>query len=928
MVALLAMMAVVNVPALISPAAVSAATGYNWSSEVCSPGSTTTGACQLPAAPGLGNDITINSVSCTSATSCVAVGYYADNTTPTNCPAGTMDDCSLPVIETLSGTTWTTTYGSSIPLPADPTPGIPAYTSVILTGVSCVSTTFCVAVGNMTPYIISESGYNQYPLAEVFNGSSWTLVGPFPNPYCLANTVFASTPCSGTGPSGQPGGTIVSLGAISCSSTTSCVAVGSDTQSPGYQGVEYSFSGDPTVAANWSSQAFLAGPADSGTTPPTPTTQYGVVYSGISCTATTTCVAVGNYTDENDHVRSLATELSGTAWTDISPATPQVAYAATLTGVSCQTIVSASNATCQAVGTYDETTSDGSITQALAESLSGSAWSATVNLPSAIPALSGTENAGSGLESVSCSGVDICSAVGYYIDSNFYTHLLVETLSGNGWTPTTGIDPAGATDPDAVSVSCAGQGACFAVGDSDVSQSGGVVATVPFVALQTALPATELEVSAPGAVTAGKPFTVTVVACSGSTSPCTVANTYTGTIAFTSSSAGAVLPPDAQLINGQGTFSVTLDDPGSPETITATDTVDSSITGTSGPITVTSNVVYGHPGPVQNLSATGGTADVVLTWNAPSSNGGLKISDYEIRRGTAAGQEATTPIGTTTALTYTDVPPSPGTEYFYTVVAVNPDGSSPAVEVSAYRTGSLGGGHLFAGTPDGKGYWLASPAGAIFPYGDAVSYGNLLSYHLAQPIVSMASTPDGKGYWMVAGDGGIFAFGDARFYGSLGGIRLNQPIVAIGATGDGKGYWLAAADGGMFAFGDARFYGSLGGIHINKPIVGMAATPRGNGYWLVASDGGMFAFGDAGFFGSTGGQTLVDPIVGFAASPDGKGYWLVASDGGIFNYGDAKFFGSLGNVVIQWPILGMVTEPSGTGYSLINYVGAARHFGD
>jgi hypothetical protein len=71
-------------------------------------------------------------------------------------------------------------------------------------------------------------------------------------------------------------------------------------------------------------------------------------------------------------------------------------------------------------------------------------------------------------------------------------------------------------------------------------------------------------------------FTVTANDQFGNIDP-----TYAGTLHFSTSdpSAGVILPPDATLTNGQGTFSATLDRAG-PQTITATDTVTSSITGT------------------------------------------------------------------------------------------------------------------------------------------------------------------------------------------------------------------------------------------------------------------------------------------------------------------------------------------------------------
>jgi hypothetical protein len=65
-----------------------------------------------------------------------------------------------------------------------------------------------------------------------------------------------------------------------------------------------------------------------------------------------------------------------------------------------------------------------------------------------------------------------------------------------------------------------------------------------------------------------------------------VATGYTGTFHFSSSDGQAALPADTPLTNGTGTFSVTLFTAGS-QSLTATDTVTGSITGTQAGITVT-----------------------------------------------------------------------------------------------------------------------------------------------------------------------------------------------------------------------------------------------------------------------------------------------------------------------------------------------------
>ena len=198
------------------------------------------------------------------------------------------------------------------------------------------------------------------------------------------------------------------------------------------------------------------------------------------------------------------------------------------------------------------------------------------------------------------------------------------------------------------------------------------------------------------------------------------------------------------------------------------------------------------------------------------------------------------------------------------------------------------------------GYRMVTAGGQVHSYGATGPLGGA-----AGPIAGVASTPSGRGYWLVSPSGGVFTFGDAGFHGSTGNVRLSQPIVDIAATPSGQGYRFVAADGGVFAFGDAAFYGSTGDMRLNQPIASMAGTPDGNGYWLVARDGGVFAFGNAPFYGSTGNVALNQPITGIVSSPDGHGYRCVAADGGVFAFGNGPFYRSAGNVALGSPVVGV-----------------------
>jgi hypothetical protein len=115
--------------------------------------------------------------------------------------------------------------------------------------------------------------------------------------------------------------------------------------------------------------------------------------------------------------------------------------------------------------------------------------------------------------------------------------------------------------------------------------------------------ATHFAITTPASATAGTAFNFTVIAQDPFNN---TAVGYTGTAHFSSSDGQAVLPADSTLSSGLGTFAVTLKTAGN-QTITATDTVTSSITGTSNNIAVNAatatHLILSAP-----ATATAGTA--------------------------------------------------------------------------------------------------------------------------------------------------------------------------------------------------------------------------------------------------------------------------------------------------------------------------------
>ncbi len=172
-------------------------------------------------------------------------------------------------------------------------------------------------------------------------------------------------------------------------------------------------------------------------------------------------------------------------------------------------------------------------------------------------------------------------------------------------------------------------------------------------------PVTHFSVVVQGAVTGGIPFNFTVTALDqfNNTIP-----SYAGTIHFTSTDHFASLPPNGMLTNGTGTFSATLGEIFTTQTITATDISNPSITGTSNgifigkqqpptptptptPVSISGSILYcsnPSPGPVPGVTVT-----------RTGTSGGSILSDasgnYSFAGLTSGGSYTVTPSKTARA---------------------------------------------------------------------------------------------------------------------------------------------------------------------------------------------------------------------------------------------------------------------------------------
>jgi hypothetical protein len=317
--------------------------GTSWS-IVPSPNATTT------------QDNWLYGVSCTSASACTAVGFYTN---------GSFSQETL--IEQWNGSSWSIV----------PSPNTSAPQDNFLEGVSCTSASACTAVG----YYTNGGSYDQ-TLVEQWNGTTWSIV-PSPNPSVTQDS---------------------QLNGVSCTSASSCTAVG----------YAYSGSSFQTLIEQWNGTAWSI-----VTSPNATTTQDNGLY-GVSCISASACTAVGNYlTGTND--QTLIEQWNGTAWSLVSSPNSSTTQHNFLNGVSCT-----SASACTAAGDY----LSGSYVQTLIEQWNGTAWSIASS-----PNTSATQS--NELGGVSCTPGLACTAVGEY-DTGTNYQTLIEMLP-----PSPGYDLAG-----------------------------------------------------------------------------------------------------------------------------------------------------------------------------------------------------------------------------------------------------------------------------------------------------------------------------------------------------------------------------------------------------------------------------------------------------------------------------------------------------
>ena len=354
-------------------------------------------------------------VSCTHETGYIGSGYTRDaaiwaydqwKKRPTPSPTSSTTPSTPTLTPSSSDTSTGPWTASQAPLPS----GANGLTLTGIDHVACASASFCVAVGD---YDVSELQYEG--VIDTFNGSSWSAMSA-PLPPQVTDTAAADS----------------MLGSVSCTSPTSCIAVGS------YSVLNQNVSGA------------LIETLDNGiwtaTTAPAPTGGSGEGLGSVSCASASFCVAVGQYSDSGAQNLGLIETLDNGGWTASEAPAPAGGSSVPLLSVSCGAV-----GFCAAVNEFN----------AAIDTVSDGTWTAT-NPP--LPANAGGQ--GEGLNSVACPSAGSCVAVGSYLIGE-QRQGLFEDLSNGAWTVTQAPLPGDASTTDSAqfnSVTCSNAQSCQAVG--------------------------------------------------------------------------------------------------------------------------------------------------------------------------------------------------------------------------------------------------------------------------------------------------------------------------------------------------------------------------------------------------------------------------------------------------------------------------------
>jgi hypothetical protein len=251
--------------------------------------------------PTKGTIANLASVACVSESECTAVGSYI---------SGEPGERSS-LVEVWNGETWKVKASAKLPAEDE---------EAWFEAVSCPAAKACMAVG-----ATDTSSRGVHTLAESWNGSKWSLQQP-----------------------SEPGhSSELHLRGVSCSAASACTATGDYINGEAHgDGKNTRLNGQQSLVERWNGSTWALQESPSPVGKPQAEEETHWALSKVSCASANACVAIGSYGDtQTEPSLLLGEQWNGTTWELESPFDRLGVQLDELTGISCSAAT-----TCTAVG--------------------------------------------------------------------------------------------------------------------------------------------------------------------------------------------------------------------------------------------------------------------------------------------------------------------------------------------------------------------------------------------------------------------------------------------------------------------------------------------------------------------------------------------------------------------------------------------------
>ena len=356
-----------------------------------------------------------------------------------------------------------------------------------------------------------------------------------------------------------------------------------------------------------------------------------------------------------------------------------------------------------------------------------------------------------------------------------------------------------------------------------------------------------------------------------------------------------------------------------------------------------------RPGAPTGLTAIAGNGQVTLSWTAPASDGGSKVTGYNVFEGTTADLSGSAPVTNVTGTTVTLPALTNGTTYYFEVAAVNGIGEGPrSDEVSAVPLTVPGAPTGLTATPGNSQVTLlwTAPAsdGGSQVSGYNVFEGTTTDLSRSAPVTNVTGTTvtlpaltNGTTYYFEVA--AVNTAGQGPRSDEVSAVPLTVPgaptgLTAIAGNGQVTLSWTApASDGGSKVTGYNVFEGTTADLSGSAPVTNVTGTTvtlpaltNGTTYYFEVAAVNTAGQGPRSDEVSAVPVTVPGAPTGLTATPGNSQVTLSwaapASDGGSKVTGYDLYVGTTADLSGNAP----VARVTGTVVTVTNLINGTRYY--